>query len=121
MERADYAATLCPPAIVRSSCTRNSLAKTRLRINSGAMATFRYYVSREPSAPSPPTDQLSSIEAPSHRQAAIKLAQQRRLHGDDELVWAHFLTWVSASGQQRGFESIWLGDVLKSPGSPHSG
>ena len=72
------------------------------------MATLNYYLSSHLSGISPPTSELSTIEADSPQQAVMKLIQEERLPPKCEGLWAHFLTWTSEDGEQRGFTSIRL-------------
>jgi hypothetical protein len=72
------------------------------------MPEYRYYLSRNPGMPSPPTDELLSVQAESQAGAIETLRQSGNTPGDWPEVWAHFLVWSSEDGEQRGFESIRL-------------
>jgi len=72
------------------------------------MARFRYYLTRDPGTLSPPTDELMSIEADSQANAIERIKATDGAPMDWPNVWAHVLVWMSADGEQRGFESTKL-------------
>jgi len=72
------------------------------------MPKFRYFLSLEPTSPAPADNELSEIVADSLSLAARHLAKHRLLIDGQPARWAHLLVWASASGEQRGFESIRL-------------
>jgi len=69
------------------------------------MRSFMYYFSGELSEPSPPTNQLRSVEADSAADVPAKLIAELRLTSDQQAQWIHVLVWTSNDGKQRGFES----------------
>jgi hypothetical protein len=79
------------------------------------MATYRYYISRDPSTPSPPSSELSSIEAQSPSDAVARLMSEGKLPPDSQFLWAHVLVWTSDDGQLRGFESTRLAPTNLNP------
>jgi hypothetical protein len=70
------------------------------------MARFRFYFSRDPTTPSPPTDELLNVEAESKAEALEAIAHD--MPQDWSSVWVHVLVWADDDGQQRGFETIRL-------------
>jgi hypothetical protein len=81
----------------------------------GGVVKILYYISDNPGALSPPTEQLEAIDADSPRSAIGKLRRQGRLPTNWQALWAHFLDWSSDNGEQRGFETMRLRDVVLSP------
>jgi len=72
------------------------------------MARFRYYFSNDPGMPSPPTDELLSVEADSKSDALEAIIQRSGAPEGWPTVWANLLVWSSDDGEQRGFESTKL-------------
>ncbi len=96
----------------------NPYTLCRLHVVKQQMRTFRYYLSSDLCGISPPTSELRTIEAESPQQAVIKVVQEERLPPNYEGLWAHFLTWTSEDGEQRGFSSIRLAVATKEPEVP---
>lgn len=69
------------------------------------MATQRYYLSRDPTKPSPPLGELRSIEAETPAAAITKLTSSDELPRDWLTIWVHILVWTSRDGRHHGFES----------------
>jgi len=76
------------------------------------MATYRYYLSRDPSTPSPPSSELLSIEAQSPSEVVAKLMNGGKLPPDPQFQWVHVLIWTSDDGERRGFASTRIASVL---------
>jgi len=72
------------------------------------VATFRYYISDNPGSLSPPTEELLTIEADSATDAAERISALEYAPDSWPIVWLHVLVWISADGEQRGFESTRL-------------
>ena len=72
------------------------------------MPTQHYYFSRDPSTPSPPQNELLSVEAESPRAAIAKLTPLIAEPRDWHELWVHVLVWTGRDGNQRGFESVRL-------------
>jgi len=72
------------------------------------MARFKYYLSHDPGALSPPTEDLMSIEADSQADAIERIRASDGAPIDWQPVWVHVLVWSSVDGEQRGFESARL-------------
>jgi hypothetical protein len=79
------------------------------------MTPYRYFLSSRITDPSPPIDELLSVEAESPAAAATQLLQRGLLPEGWESQWIHFLEWTSKNGTKHGFYSLRLSDVLKSP------
>ena len=73
------------------------------------MAVYRYFLCADPSAASPPIDELLTIEADSPASAA-ELLRSGRLPANAQLLWANILVWTSPDAKQCGFQSFRLGD-----------
>jgi hypothetical protein len=78
------------------------------------MATYMYYLGHDPTTLSPPSNELSSIDAESPAAAVSKLRSEGRLPQDWQSLWVHVLVWTSDDGEQRGFESMRLANVAHS-------
>jgi hypothetical protein len=76
------------------------------------MPLYRYYFSASPGDPSPVDGKLFLQEAESTSAAVEELIRQGQLPPNWQSMWIHFLVWVDQEGQQRGFESIRLCEVL---------
>jgi hypothetical protein len=72
------------------------------------MARFRYFFSRDPSAVSPTTDELLSIEAESRPDALDAIIHRNGAPEDWPSLFVNLLVWTSDDGEQRGFESTRL-------------
>jgi hypothetical protein len=68
------------------------------------MAKLRFFLSSEPTASAPPTNELFETDADSPE----CVAKQLRRMGNWHSVWLHVLVWSSGDGEPRGFETIRL-------------
>jgi hypothetical protein len=68
------------------------------------MPKLRYFLSSEPSAPAPPTNQLFETDADSPE----CVAKQLRRMGNWQSVWLHVLVGSGEDNDVRGFETIRL-------------
>src|SRR5262245_6729147 len=100
--------------IVRFSLYCLTITETRsagrcLRaILGGGVATFRYYISDSPGSLSPPTEELLTIQADSATDAVERIRSLEYAPDCWPIGWLHGLVWLSAGGEQRGFESTRL-------------
>jgi hypothetical protein len=75
------------------------------------MATQIYYLSREPSACSPPSNELLRIDADTPAAVVGKLLESGTLPPDWQSMWAHVLVWTSEDGLNRGFATMRLSEA----------
>jgi hypothetical protein len=76
------------------------------------MAVYRYFLSNDPSAASPPLEELATVDADSPSAAAAILTTSGQLPANWRSLWAHILVWSSLDGKQLGFQSFRLADHL---------
>jgi len=74
------------------------------------MAVYRYFLCEDPTAASPPLDDLATIEADSPAAAARKI-KTGRLPNHTNVLWVNILIWTSPDGKQLGFQSLRLADL----------
>ena len=70
------------------------------------MAVYRYFLCEDPSAASPPSDELLTIDADSPDAIAGMLLKSSQPPADSKLLWVNVLVWISPDGKQRGFQSF---------------
>jgi hypothetical protein len=75
------------------------------------MAVYRYFLCEYPSAPSPPIEELLSIEADSPANAAARFKENSQLTANPNHLWLNILVWTSPDGKQHGFQSFRLADL----------
>jgi hypothetical protein len=66
------------------------------------MPKLRFFLSSDPTAPAPPTNELFETDA----DTPDGVAKQLRRMGNWQSVWLHVLVWSSGDGAPRGFETM---------------